>query len=121
MARKIAGAVFLSLDGVMQAPGGLMEDTQGGFAEGAGSSRSGIPASLRYSAPLKNDKKSDSKPVRSSIVQPPGEGGHAIGNLLPTLRLRNPYRLGWQNLPQLFDLGHLHGANRSLRRYGPIR
>lgn len=44
MARKIAGAVFLSLDGVMQAPGGLMEDTQGGFAEGAGISRSGIPA-----------------------------------------------------------------------------
>lgn len=34
MARKIIGAAFLSLDGVMQAPGGPTEDPTGGFNEG---------------------------------------------------------------------------------------
>jgi dihydrofolate reductase len=34
MPRKIAGAAFLSLDGVMQSPGGPGEDTMGGFSEG---------------------------------------------------------------------------------------
>ena len=34
MARKIIGAAFLSLDGVMQAPGGPTEDPTGGFDEG---------------------------------------------------------------------------------------
>jgi dihydrofolate reductase len=32
--RKITGAVFLSLDGVLQAPGGPTEDPTGGFAHG---------------------------------------------------------------------------------------
>ncbi|MBX7461193.1 dihydrofolate reductase family protein [Qipengyuania huizhouensis] len=34
MPRKITGAAFLSLDGVMQAPGGSTEDPTGGFEEG---------------------------------------------------------------------------------------
>lgn len=34
MPRKITGAAFLSLDGVMQAPGGPEEDKTGGFAHG---------------------------------------------------------------------------------------
>src|SRR5687767_9917366 len=34
MMRKIVGAVFLSLDGVMQAPGGPEEDPTGGFTLG---------------------------------------------------------------------------------------
>src|SRR3982750_2080249 len=32
--RKIVVAEFVSLDGVMQAPGGADEDTEGGFAHG---------------------------------------------------------------------------------------
>ncbi|HEX7849729.1 MAG TPA: dihydrofolate reductase family protein [Sphingomonas sp.] len=32
--RKIVGTVFVSLDGVMQAPGGVNEDSTGGFAHG---------------------------------------------------------------------------------------
>lgn len=34
MARRIIGAAFISMDGVIQAPGGPDEDTQGGFAYG---------------------------------------------------------------------------------------
>jgi dihydrofolate reductase len=34
MARRIIGAAFLSLDGVIQAPGGPTEDPQGGFEHG---------------------------------------------------------------------------------------
>ena len=34
MARRIIGAAFVSLDGVMQAPGGPEEDPTGGFAHG---------------------------------------------------------------------------------------
>ena len=33
--RKIVVAEFVSLDGVMQAPGGADEDTEGGFVHGA--------------------------------------------------------------------------------------
>ena len=32
--RKIIVSEFVSLDGVMQAPGGAEEDTEGGFAHG---------------------------------------------------------------------------------------
>mgnify|MGYP000488746789 CR=1 FL=1 len=32
--RRIIAATFVSLDGVMQAPGGPQEDTEGGFAQG---------------------------------------------------------------------------------------
>ena len=34
MPRKIVAAAFVSLDGVMQAPGGPTEDPTGGFDEG---------------------------------------------------------------------------------------
>ena len=34
MARRIIGSAFISLDGVIQAPGGLTEDPTGGFDEG---------------------------------------------------------------------------------------
>jgi len=34
MARRIIGAAFVSLDGVMQAPGAIEEDRSGGFAHG---------------------------------------------------------------------------------------
>lgn len=39
--RKIIAATFVSLDGVMQAPGGPQEDPVGGFKFGAGRSTTG--------------------------------------------------------------------------------
>ncbi|PNA05930.1 riboflavin biosynthesis protein RibD, partial [Pseudomonas sp. GW456-11-11-14-LB1] len=41
--RKITGAAFISLDGVIQAPGGPTEDYTGGFTEGGWLFRFGDP------------------------------------------------------------------------------
>jgi hypothetical protein len=43
--RKINVLEFVSLDGVIQAPGGLEEDTSGGFADGGWASPHSDPAS----------------------------------------------------------------------------
>jgi hypothetical protein len=48
--RRITGVVVLSLDGVMQAPGGPSEDYTGGFDEGVGCSGSATTAYLKPSA-----------------------------------------------------------------------
>ncbi|MDZ4717540.1 MAG: hypothetical protein SH847_03655 [Roseiflexaceae bacterium] len=47
--RKIIVSEFISLDGVVQAPGGAEEDTEGGFAQGGWTGHTGTMTLARCS------------------------------------------------------------------------
>jgi hypothetical protein len=67
--RKIIVLSFITLDGVMQAPGGPEEDTSGGFKYGGWTASYGDEVFLKSLADIKKLKNSKGSDIQASLGQ----------------------------------------------------
>lgn len=108
MTRKLVVQTFLTLDGVMQAPGGPDEDPSGGFSYGGWSvtywdDRMAEMMDARTRAPFAMVLGRKTYDIMAAYWPHAGEaeGGPIFNNAPKYLASRSPHALPWQNSAQM--------------------
>ena len=111
MPRRITGSMFVTLDGVIQAPGGPQEDTTGGFTEGGWVFRmadEGIADTLGEIFSREFDLLLGRRTYEIFAAYWPYVAGDAIGEAFNRagkyVLTRGGHALGWQNTTAIPDV-----------------